>query len=239
MQQRESVKSADRGRELTQHHCMPYYRRPTAQEATALENDNGDGFPLAVGDNGGMWMCVASRGPGTGKRQFAGRMTAVGEESFHLAVTFVAINVAILRPWLTPGDNGRVGLFNRFQNLHLSLGELDLNKDGPSASACAALSLLNLIRRLTLTQLLVMVTGDLDLRGRLRNVGGAKGKISAAMGSDVGLFILPHETWTLLEAGGDEEPIHLWEPELQEYVRRAVRPAKTLADVMQLTIQGE
>jgi ATP-dependent Lon protease len=211
----------------------------SAQEATALENNNGDGFPLAVGDNGGIWMCVASRGPGKGKRDFAARLEASAEESFHLAVTFIAINAARLRPWLSQGDNSRVGLFTRCQDLHLSLGELDVKKNGPSASACAAFSLLNLISRLTLKEQLVMVTGDLDLRGRMRNIGGAKLKLEAAMETNVGLFILPDETWTLLESGRFEEPIRLWEPELQEYARRVVRPAKTLVDVMQIAIKGE
>lgn len=73
------------------------------------------------------------------------------------------------------------------------------------------------------------------------NVGGIKAKLEAARGFGVGLFILPEETWALLERLGveDEDAIATWDEELQAYARRVVRPAKTFADVIHAAVEGE
>lgn len=80
------------------------------------------------------------------------------------------------------------------EDLTLSVGNLSGPKDGSSAGACAALSLLKVLAPIKLVGKLVAVTGTLDLRGRVGPVGGIKEKLSTIYDKNSSVLVVPQET---------------------------------------------
>lgn len=114
---------------------------------------------------------MSRRSPGKGLRLVAVGGDDDAKESFHVAISFVALNASLLRAWVTGEARSSAGLCNRFQDLHVSIPDLGVRKQGNSAGACVALSLACLLGGCRLVKRDVAITGVVDLRGRILGVG--------------------------------------------------------------------
>ena len=113
-------------------------------------------------------------------------------DSMHAAVSFVSINAGLLLSCLPAARRGggkgdHPVLYNKYTDIMVALGELDVIREGPSASACAALSIIIAMGRCDMLLPQTGITGDMDLRGRVHVVGGLNAKIQYAMNDGMDL----------------------------------------------------
>jgi hypothetical protein len=153
-------------------------------------------YPMVVLDGEPALMIKATKEPGEGQRRVAGSLADDTRESWDVAISFVAINAKRLRAWATGAAVGtcHANLYTDKEDLTLSVGNLSGPKNGSSAGACAALSLLKVLAPIKLVGELVAVTGTLDLRGRVGPVGGIKEKLSTIYNKRYSVFVVPQET---------------------------------------------
>ena len=116
----------------------------------------------------------------------------MGQESLRAAQTFVYNNADLLLSCLPTRDKGiSTALYDDKTDVYQLLGELDRPKKGPSASLCAALSLFILLGRCELKAPDVVVTGTIDLRGRVGSIGAFSEKLDCVMDEEIELFVAP------------------------------------------------
>lgn len=167
----------------------------------------------------------------------------MGNEGAQVAVSLVALNAKRLRVWATGegGDARRLrGLFTSLQDLRVHTAALDVIKAGYSSAACVALSLVVLLGgRLPAKQPVVAVTGDIDLRGRVLDVGGIREKLGVVQRRRLSnvLFVMPEKTHKKLVLSGEME--REWPAELRDYGSKVIRTANNLAELMAVTMPGE
>ena len=186
-------------------------------------------FPLAISDNGGMAECQVLLTKGKGRRRLTGSSTGLCTEAIHTAITFISINMPLLRAWLHP-TNPRTSLYSRYTDLTVALEYIDSPKSGSSGGVCVALSLAMLVGDSKLKGEDLTLTGAIDLRGRIGAVGGVEEKVRHAMANGVNLLVVPALNKKGLKLEGKEE---------QEYLEKSVRWVNTFVDLLEATIEGE
>lgn len=153
-------------------------------------------------------------------------------EAVQDAVTCVAANLPALRRWLgseQPCD--MQGLWRRGEdNLYVSLSEVREMNSGRSLAAAAVVSLVCMAtgRR---PDSHTAVTGDVDLRGHLRDVEGLWAKLEACRVKGVRTVVMPRSSFEGVDRSG-------WPQELRDYADRAVRGVTHVAEVLELAIEG-
>ena len=162
-----------------------------------------------------------------------GNLKPVAKASMDVALSFVAINAPLLRLWLT-GVDSKSGLYDAYSNVTLTLGELDVVKGGPSGGACGLVCLAIALAKAKLTCRL-LVTGSVDLRGKLGTVGGIMGKTKAGRDVDVERFIIPSENLKQLEDGDYAG----WPDDLKAYGKKVLCGATNVVDLFELGLDGE
>jgi predicted ATP-dependent protease len=86
----------------------------------------------------------------------------------------------------------------------------------------------------------VVVTGDIDLRGRVLAVGGIRKKLEVMQKRRLpktSLFIMPARTREHLVSSGEMEKE--WPAELRDFGNRVIRTASNLAELMAVAMPGE
>ena len=141
------------------------------------------------------------------------------------------MNASTLAPWL--GVQSIPFLYERCTDISVTLSEVDVPKEGASGGACAALAMLLLLGGSLVQTTRFAMTGTLDLRGRVREVGSVREKILHARQKGFPLMMVPLINLEKLEREGwkDEEE--------RDYVIRSVRGVDTFVDVMEAVVQGK
>ena len=175
-------------------------------------------------------------GPGKGRRVIWGNFDDVGMASMHVAISFVAINAPQLRSWMVREDlESHRCLYSTYSDITVMLGELDLVKEGPSASACAAVSLAVVWGQKKLASPLLAITGTIDLRDRIGIIGGMMGKMSVARNVPREMIVVPSDNLKELEEKGYPD----WPDDLVVYAKERLHGVSNYIELLELTLQGE
>ena len=110
----------------------------------------------------------------------------------------------------------------------VGLSELDICKDGCSASASAALSLCVLLGRGKLRCNETAVTGVIDLRGRITMIGDFEDKVQNAMEDGVELFVAPSMNVKVGQLSPDQKA----------YFDRAGKGVDNIMELLEATVTG-
>jgi hypothetical protein len=165
--------------------------------------------------------------------------------STQVAVTWTALHAATIRAWVgQEGAGSSAPLFTEEQNALLTVSAIEFRKSGQSGGASIALAFVCWLAMCgNLCRPLVPVTGFLDLRGRVRRVGGLRDKARLLKqtaqhgeGRDM-LFVVPEDNYSEL-VSCDFRALSPDDPDLCEWASRHVKGAATMVDVMALTVPG-
>lgn len=153
-------------------------------------------------------------------------------EAVQDALTCVAANLPALRRWLGSDQSCRAqGLWRRGEeNLYVSLSEVRELGSGRSLAAAAVVSMVCMAtgRR---PDSYTAITGDVDLRGHLRDVEGLWAKLEACRVKGVRTVVMPRSSYEGVDRSG-------WPQELRDYADRVVRGVTHVAEVLELSIEG-
>jgi ATP-dependent Lon protease len=113
------------------------------------------------------------------------------------------------------------------QNIHVHLPDGSTPKDGPSAGIAIAVSIISSMRKVPVRNDIAM-TGEVTLRGRVKEIGKVREKILAAHRAGIFNVIIPKENEKDLE-------------ELPEEVKKEVTifPVTELGDALKLVFKEE
>tara|TARA_B100000700_G_scaffold328180_1_gene445131 strand:+ start:15 stop:2423 length:2409 start_codon:yes stop_codon:yes gene_type:complete len=137
---------------------------------------------LAYTDFGGDLLSIeAVTMTGKGRQQITGRLGDVMKESVQAATSYVrsrAVEFGIEPP-----------LFER-KDIHVHVPEGATPKDGPSAGAAIAISMISVLTGIPV-RCDVAMTGEISLRGRIMPIGGLKEKLLAASRGGIKKVLIP------------------------------------------------
>ena len=137
---------------------------------------------LAYTDFGGDLLSIeAVVMTGKGRQQITGQLGEVMKESVQAAISYVrsrAVEFGIEPP-----------LFER-KDIHVHVPEGAIPKDGPSAGAAIAISMLSALTGIPV-RCDVAMTGEISLRGRIMPIGGLKEKLLAASRGGIKKVLIP------------------------------------------------
>ena len=137
---------------------------------------------LAYTDFGGDLLSIeAVVMAGKGKQQITGQLGDVMKESVQAATSYVrsrAVEFGIEPP-----------LFER-KDIHVHVPEGAIPKDGPSAGAAIAISMISALTGIPV-RCDVAMTGEISLRGRIMPIGGLKEKLLAASRGGIKKVLIP------------------------------------------------
>ena len=120
---------------------------------------------------------------GKGRQQITGQLGDVMKESVQAATSYVrsrAVEFGIEPP-----------LFER-KDIHVHVPEGATPKDGPSAGAAIAISMISVLTGIPV-RCDVAMTGEISLRGRIMPIGGLKEKLLAASRGGIKKVLIPIE----------------------------------------------
>ena len=165
----------------------------------------------------------------------AGSFDGNGRLSLEVAITVMAINAPRLRLWLgaSSGWEARRGLYDAQTNITVNIGYVGNEKEGPSASACAVVALAVVLGNAKLVGRLG-VTGIVDLRGRIRLIGGLMEKMEQAREQKLEIVVVPMVNLQILEEDGYKG----WPNDLRDYAKRVTRGASNIVELLGHTIEG-
>ncbi|NIA15212.1 MAG: endopeptidase La, partial [Nitrospiraceae bacterium] len=126
---------------------------------------------------------------GKGGLLLTGSLGEVMQESAKAAYTYLRAHAEEL---------GVKSPFHKTSDLHVHVPEGGISKDGPSAGAPIAVSMLSALCDKAPRKALAM-TGEITLRGRILPVGGIKEKVLAAHRAGIRTIVLPRENERDLE----------------------------------------
>lgn len=185
-------------------------------EVAGEKNRTGVTTGLVWTEAGGAIIFIESaKMKGSGKLIITGSLGNIMHESAQAALSFIRSNAA---SFAVDED------FFSSQDIHIHVPAGAIPKDGPSAGATIALSLLSLLtgrpaRRDT------AITGELTLSGRLLPVGGIKEKLLAAHQAGVKTVIIPMKNKVDIDVLSDDArkdlEIH-YADDLDEIVERVL-----------------
>ena len=139
---------------------------------------------LAYTDFGGDLLSIeAVTMTGKGRQQITGQLGDVMKESVQAATSYVrsrAVEFGIEPP-----------LFER-KDIHVHVPEGATPKDGPSAGAAIAISIISVLTGIPV-RCDVAMTGEISLRGRIMPIGGLKEKLLAASRGGIKKVLIPIE----------------------------------------------
>src|SRR5204863_8462565 len=138
---------------------------------------------------GDVLFIEANKMKGKGGFTMTGQIGQVMQESMQAALTWVRSNAASL------GINED---FFKDHDIHIHVPAVAIPKDGPSAGATMATTLVSLLTERPVRPYTAM-TGEITLSGNVLPVGGIKEKVLAAKRAGVHDVILPAETQMNLE----------------------------------------
>ena len=118
---------------------------------------------------------------GKGRQQITGQLGDVMKESVQAATSYVrsrAVDFGIEPP-----------LFER-KDIHVHVPEGATPKDGPSAGAAIAISMISVLTGIPV-RCDVAMTGEISLRGRIMPIGGLKEKLLAASRGGIKKVLIP------------------------------------------------
>ncbi len=121
--------------------------------------------------------------PGDGKLQLTGQMGEVMQESAQIAYTYVR-SIA--------GQYGVSEDYFDHHSFHLHIPAGAVPKDGPSAGITMATAMLSAFSGKPVDHLLAM-TGEINLRGKVMQIGGLKEKLLAANMAGIKRVLIPEE----------------------------------------------
>ena len=137
---------------------------------------------LAYTDFGGDLLSIeAVTMTGKGRQQITGQLGDVMKESVQAATSYVrsrAVDFGIEPP-----------LFER-KDIHVHVPEGATPKDGPSAGAAIAISMISVLTGIPV-RCDVAMTGEISLRGRIMPIGGLKEKLLAASRGGIKKVLIP------------------------------------------------
>lgn len=162
-------------------------------DAQAVSINSGclGGFPIGVGcavsGEGGLAFAVQSEAtsPGTGELILTGKIGKSMAESCMVALSWVKAKKRDLCLWMSlEGEDGEGGgclvdLHRPDLDVHVNFPSCEAEKNGPSAGATVATSL---VLMMTGAQLLpnIAISGEINLQGDLLPIGNVKEKVAAA-----------------------------------------------------------
>lgn len=151
-------------------------------EVAERTSDPGVATGLAWTQAGGEILFIETTSmPGSGKLNLTGQLGDVMKESAQAAMSYIRAHTKELK---IPFNN-----FNKYDfHVHVPAGSVP--KDGPSAGVTIAVSLISLLRNISICPTVAM-TGEITLRGRILPVGGIKEKVLAAKRAGIKTIILP------------------------------------------------
>lgn len=158
---------------------------PFEREDKHQENTVGLTIGLSVSSIGGGDIMMVECGlmPGTGKLSLTGKLGDVLQESAQAAYSYIQSNANSL------------GISKKsFQNmdLHIHLPEGATPKDGPSAGVALITSIVSVFTKIPVRHDVAM-TGEITLRGHVKEIGGLKEKLLAAKRSGIREVLIPEE----------------------------------------------
>ena len=137
---------------------------------------------LAYTDFGGDLLSIeAVTMNGKGRQQITGQLGDVMKESVQAATSYVrsrAVEFGIEPP-----------VFDR-KDIHVHVPEGATPKDGPSAGAAIAISMISALTGIPV-KCDVAMTGEISLRGRILPIGGLKEKLLAAVRGGIKKVLIP------------------------------------------------
>ena len=183
-----------------------------------------------------VYQCRSLVVPGCGARLVQGSLDVVAQEAAHVAISWASINAEKLCAWLGRGGGASSRLYTSTQDVGVFYESPRWSKEGPSGGAVAALSLSVWLGRCKLMDDEVVVTGEINMRGMVLEIGKVDEKIRHAMGQGVGTFIMPAVNYAQWEGGNSFLALPC---ELREYARKSCRPAANMVDVLKAAIPGK
>ncbi|MDR2494814.1 MAG: endopeptidase La [Spirochaetaceae bacterium] len=166
-------------------------KRKYKRETVGQESRVGVAYGLAWTEAGGTMLIIETIAfTGSGDPVITGNLGDVMKESARIALSYLK----------SAGERYGVSLALEGLNIHIHVPEGAIPKDGPSAGAAIAASLLSTMRQ-TPPKAGVAMTGELTLTGRILPVGGLKEKLLAAIRNNMERVILPKantEDWDAL-----------------------------------------
>ena len=120
---------------------------------------------------------------GKGRQQITGQLGEVMTESVRAATSYVrsrAVEFGIEPPFFEKKD------------IHLHVPEGATPKDGPSAGAAIAISMISVLTGIRVISNVAM-TGEISLRGRILPIGGLKEKLLSASRGGISKVLIPDE----------------------------------------------
>jgi ATP-dependent Lon protease len=157
----------------------PKYHELGASDRDQIGLTNG----LSVSMTGGSVLeCEASVVPGKGKQVITGLLEKGMQESAQAAMSYIRSRHKVL---------GLEEDFYTKVDVHVHFPEF-VPKDGPSAGITMATSIASALMRIPVRRNVAM-TGEITLRGRVKEIGGLKEKMLAAHRAGIDTILIPKE----------------------------------------------
>ncbi len=176
---------------VTKRNLEEFLDKPRKHQLTALKEDAvGVAVGLAWTPVGGEILHIETQVmPGKGKLQLTGHLGDIMKESAQLAISVVRSHSDVFNI----ADD-----FFETHDIHLHVPQGAVPKDGPSAGAALATSILSAVAGRKIKSNVAM-TGEITLRGRILEVGGIRDKVIAAHRAGCCTVLLPVENKQDLE----------------------------------------
>jgi ATP-dependent Lon protease len=171
---------------------------------------------------------------GAGTRVIVGGHVGRSVDAVQVAISWVCLHAPRLRKWLgQDGPGSRAPLFTREQEASLAVSLPHLEKKGQSTGTCVAVAFMCwLVQCPSLKAPFYTVTGRIDLRGRVLEVGRLPEKATHAKDFGMDLMVVPSVNLADLDAWRSADEAQ------DEWASGAVTGAATMVDVMEAMFPG-
>ena len=154
---------------------------------------------------------------GKGKVVKTGSLGDVMQESIQAALTVVRSHAVSL---------GIVPNFHEMYDLHIHVPEGATPKDGPSAGIAMCIAMISVLTK-TPVKAEVAMTGEINLRGQVLEIGGLKEKLLAAHRGGIKHVIIPHD---------NVKDLHDIPNEVKRDVK--IHPVRAIEEVIRLVLHA-